>query len=214
MSLIKKLENFWYYYKVPVIIVIIIALAGIFLVGELSENVPSDLSISLVSADVLSNESINFNEALPGLIQDIDNDGGANITISRLYISESMKDENAEVMKTSLEAQLANKGATLFIVDRTNFDNLIKKDAFCPLDELMDVSEYGDRVIRRNDVPIALHLAGSKVLADMKFVNDDLYALVLFRRPGEKNDPVRVKEYENAARVLTELMKQSQSNPA
>ncbi len=208
MSFKKKLENFWYYYKTPVIIVIIVALAGIFLISEMTKSVPSDLSVALVSTGALSDESINFNEALPNVIQDIDDDGGANITISRLYISESMKKEDLDVMRQSLEAKLANKGATLFLVDRTNFDSLIKKDAFCPLDELMNIAEYGDRVICRGDTPIALSLAGSKVLSDMKFSDDDLYAMILFRRPGEENDPVRVKEYENAVRVLTELMKQ------
>ena len=209
MSFKKKLENFWYYYKVPVIIVIIVAAAGIFLISEMSKSVPSDLKISLISEGTLSDETINFNEALPNVIQDIDNDGGANITISRIYINKTMKTEDLDVMKNTLESQLANKGATLFIVDQSNYDNLIKKDAFCPLNELMDLSDYGDRVIYRGEVPIALHLSGSKVLADMKFENDDLYALVLFRRPGEENDPVRVKEYENATLVLKELMKQS-----
>lgn len=209
MSFKKKLENFWYYYKVPVIIVIIVATAGIFLISEMSKSVPSDLKISLISEGTLSDETINFNEALPNVIQDIDNDGGANITISRIYINKTMKTEDLDVMKNTLESQLANKGATLFIVDQSNYDNLIKKDAFCPLNELMDLSDYGDRVIYRGEVPIALHLSGSKVLADMKFENDDLYALILFRRPGEENDPVRVKEYENATLVLKELMKQS-----
>lgn len=212
MSFKAKIENFWYYHKSAVIIILIVVLAGAFLVGELSKSVPSDLKVSLVSTGMLSEGNINFNEAMPGLIDDIDANGDANITIARLFLTEGMKEDNAEAMRQSLEAQLANKGATLFIVDAVNFERLIKKDAFCPLDELIDVSDYGDRVFYREGTPIALHLTGSKVLSDMEFLNDDLYAMVLFRRPGEENDPVRVAEYENAAKVLTELMKQN--NPA
>ena len=209
MSFKAKLENFWYYHKATVIVVTIVVLAGILLVGELSKQVPSDLKISLVSADALSDGNINFNKALPGVIADIDDSGDAIITIERLFLSKSLSEDNAEATQQSLEAQLANKGATLFIVDRVNYDRLIKKDAFCPLNELMDLSTYGDRVLYRGDTPIALHLTGSKVLSDMKFLSDDLYALVLFRRPGEENDPVQVAEYDNAVKVITELMKQS-----
>ncbi len=212
MSFKAKIENFWYYYKSAVILILVVVLAGIFLLTDFTKTVPSDLKITLISADALSEGNINFNEAMPGLIDDIDANGEANITISRLFLSESMEEDSAETMRQTLESQLANKGATLFIVDAVNFESLIKKDAFCPLDELLDISGYGDRVFYRDDTPIALHLTGSKVLSDMEFLDDDLYALVLFRRPGDENDPVCVAEYENAARVLTELMKQK--NPA
>lgn len=212
MSFKAKIENFWYYYKSAVILIGIVVLAGILLLNEFTKTVPSDLKVSLISAGTLSEGNINFNESLPGVIEDIDASGDANITIARLFLSESMKEDNAEAMRQSLESQLANKGATLFLVDAINFERLVKKDAFCPLDELMDISGYGDRVFYRDGTPIALHLTGSKVLSDMEFLNDDLYALILFRRPGEENDPVCVAEYKNATKVLTELMKQN--NPA
>lgn len=209
MSFKAKLENFWYYYKTAFILGLVVVLAGVFLISELTKKVPSDLKISLISEDVLSEASINFNEALPGIVQDIDNNGDASITISRLFINDKLEKEKAEAMSQSLESQLASQSATLFIADKANYEKLIKKDAFCPLNELLDVTPYGDRVLYRGETPIALHLAGSKVLADMQFVTDDLYALVLFRRPGDENIPERVKEYENAVNVMIELMKQS-----
>ncbi len=209
MSFKAKLENFWYYYKSALILALIVILAGALLISEFTKKVPSDLKISLISEDILSEANINFNAALPGIVQDIDNNGDSNITISRLFISDKLNDENTEAMRQSLESQLASQTATLFIADKANFEMLIKKDAFCPLNELLDITPYGDRVFYRGETPIALHLAGSKILADMQFVTDDLYALVLFRRPGEENIPERVKEYENAANVIIELMKQS-----
>lgn len=208
-SLKSKIENFWYYYKVPAIIILIVILIVGFLISENRGQVVSDLNISLVSAEALTESTINFNEALPGVIRDINGDGEANITISRLFIGEDLKEKNAETYLQTLESQLAGKGATLFIFDKINYDRMAKKDAFCPLDTFFDVSQYSDRVLYRNDEPIAFHLTGSKVLADMGFTSDDLYALLLFQRPEDESDPASRAEYENAAAVLSALMMQS-----
>lgn len=211
-SIKEKLENFWYYYKTPVIIgVILIAIAS-YLISELTSSVSSDLKISLVSQNPLSEGSINFNEGMPGLIKDINNDSEANITIQRTFLGEDITSDESQAYYQTVMGQLSDKGATLFIFDKINLDRMIKKDAFCPLDELIDISAYGDRVIYRNEVPVALSLDGSKVLSDMQFTDDDLYALVLFRRPEDANDSECIAEYENAALVLTELMKQIETN--
>ncbi|MBQ4517954.1 MAG: hypothetical protein II997_05160 [Clostridia bacterium] len=211
-SVKEKLENFWYYYKTPVIIVVILIAIAAFLISELTSSVSSDLKISLTSQNPLTEGSINFNEGMPGLIKDINNDGEANITIQRTFLGEDITSDENQTYYQTLMGQLSDKGATLFIFDKINLDRMIKKDAFCPLNELIDISSYGDRVIYRNDVPVALSLAGSKVLSDMQFTEDDLYALVLFRRPEDTTDPKRIAEYENAALVLAELVKQAEAN--
>lgn len=211
-SLKEKIENFWYYYKTPIIIVAIVVALVLYLYSEFSPSVVSDLKISLTSQEALTEASINFNEEMPGLVKDINNDGEANITIQRFFIGEDLTNEDNQIYYQSLLGELANKGATLFIFDKMNFDRIVKKDAFCPLNKLMDVSSFGDRVVYRNNVPVALHLSGSKVLAEMQFTNDDLYALVLFRRDEDLNDPECIAEYKNAVLVLNELMKQVDAN--
>lgn len=202
-----KLENFWYYYKIPVIIVVVLAAIFSFLFWGDSDSVVTDVNIAIVSADVLTESTINFNEALPDLITDANGDGEANITVSRFFISKDLTEENDETYQNNLESALADKGAILFIADAANYERLIKKDAFCPLDEFFDTEAYGDRVMYRDGVPIAFHLTGSKVLADMTFTTDDLYAMLLFRRDEDANDPTETIMYENAAAVLTELLK-------
>ncbi|MBE7036830.1 MAG: hypothetical protein E7403_06015 [Ruminococcaceae bacterium] len=208
----EKLENFWYYYKLPVIISILVVGIGVFLYFEFSQSVVSDLKVCLTSKEALSEGTINFNEGMPGLIKDINGDNEANITIQRIFLGEDISSDEGQTYYQNLMGQLSSKGSTLFIFDKTNLDRMIKKDAFCPLNELMDLSAYNDRVVYRNDVPVALHLTGSKVLADMEFTSDDLYAMVLFRRPEDANDLKCNAEYDNAVLVLKELMKQVETN--
>lgn len=207
-SFLSKVENFWYYYKAPVIIVIVIAAVLAILFTSNSDSVATDLNIAIVTSETLTEESINFNESLPGLIADANGDGEANITISRFFISKDLTQENDETYQNNLESQLANKGAIIYIADAANYERLIKKDAFCPLDEFFDTEAYGNRVMYRGDQPIAFHLTGSKLLADMSFTTDDLYAMLLFRRPEDADDPIENTEYANAVAVLKELLVQ------
>lgn len=204
----EKIENFWYYYKVPVIAVIIVAFIAAFFINERRHTVVSDLKTTLATVSAVTDSSIDFNKALPGLVEDINGDGEANITISRLYISENLSEENDETYLNTLESQLSGKGSTLFIFDKANLDRMIKKDAFCSLDEFFDISAYGDRVVYRNGEPVALHLTGSRVLADMEFNTDDLYVMLLFRRPGDEENAECTAEYRNAVLMIEELMKQ------
>ncbi|MBE7022568.1 MAG: hypothetical protein E7414_05080 [Ruminococcaceae bacterium] len=203
----QKLENFWYYYKTPVILGILVLLIIAFLISGTTEKVATDLNISIVTADILTEGSINFDEALGDVIVDSNNDGEAHITINRLFLAENTGGENYEAYAQALEAQLSDRGAVLFIFDRLNYERMIKKDAFCPLNELIDINAYGDRVLYHNDRPMALSLQGSKVLADMNFTNDDVYAMFLFRRPEDAQNETLNIQYQNGVAVLTELMK-------
>ncbi|MBE7035205.1 MAG: hypothetical protein E7402_03655 [Ruminococcaceae bacterium] len=202
----SKLENFWYYHKGTCLVALFVIIILSFIATNYTSRLDTDINISLVSENILSEATINFNTIFADKIEDANGDGEPLITISRLFIGRGNEDNQDEL--NLLEKQLANKGATLFIVDALNYERLIKKDAFCPLDEFFSVEDYGDRVCYRGDVPIAFHLGGSKVLAEMEFVTDDLYALLLFRREGEENDPAENAEYRNAVTILDALMVQ------
>ncbi|MBR6729552.1 MAG: hypothetical protein IKL80_05250 [Clostridia bacterium] len=202
-----KWEDFWYYHKVTVIICIFILVFIAMFISQFTSKIKTDLNISLITADVVTEGSINFDELLSDRIQDTNADGENNITLTRLFITGKEDDEADEASRQNLEAQLANRGSVIFIFDAYNYENAIKKDAFCPLNELIDVESYGDRVVYHNEKPMALSLKGSALLADMGFSNDDLYALVLFRRPEDAQNETLNLQYENAAVVLNELMK-------
>lgn len=205
-SFFSKLENFWYYYKTPVIL----AAAFIFILSVVIcqnlQSVKTDLNIALVSVDVLNEGNINFEEKLAAQMIDSDQNGEKHITLTRIFLNPKSTDENTESTRLHLESLLADKGAVLFIFDKENFEYIMTKDAFCPLDALMDTAAYGDKVYKRNEVPVALHLAGSTLLKDMGFTNDDLYATVLFKRDEDAQNQVLAAQYENGITVLKELM--------
>lgn len=206
-SLKAKIENFWYYYKVPTIIILVVLCIGALVLMSAPESVHGDLNIVLVSAEPITEGTINFNDVIPKeAIKDINEDGRQDITFSRLFVSAEIKDDDTRAYQQTLESYLSGRKAVLYIFDRVNYDRMIQKDAFCPLDEFFDVNAYRDRVLYRNDEPMAFSLAGSKALADMGLSNDDLYALMLFRLPEGELEPLEPL-YENAVSVLTELLK-------
>ncbi len=208
VSLKGKMEDFWYYHKMPVILGLVALLIGMVCFSDMFYKVPTDLNLYMVTAEPVSEGTINFDEVLSDVVQDIDGNGESDITISRVFLSADLAEENASYYQQSLETELANQGAVMYIFDRVNYERMVKKDAFCPLDAYLDVAAYGDRILYRDNVPVAVSLAGSKVLKEMEFTNDDLYALLLFQRPEDFEDTNRMAEYENAAAVLEALLQQ------
>ncbi len=206
-SFFAKLENFWYYYKTPVILTAVFIFILSVVISQNLKTVKTDLNIALVSADVVNEGNINFETHLGEQMLDSDQNDEKHITLTRIFLNPTSTDENNESARLHLESLLADRGAVLFIFDRQNFEHYIAKDAFCPLNELMDTTPYGDKVFYRNDVPIALHLEGSKLLKDMGFSNEDLFATVLFKRDEDAQNQVLSAQYENGMTVLKELMK-------
>jgi len=206
-SFFAKLENFWYYYKTPVILAAVFIFILSVVISQNLKSVKTDLNIALVSADVVNEGNINFESYLGEQMADSDQNGEKHITLTRIFLNPKSTDENNESARLHLESLLADRGAVLFVFDRQNFEHYIAKDAFCSLDEIMDITPYGDNVFYRNDVPVALHLEGSKLLKDMGFSNEDLFATVLFKRDEDAQNQVLSAQYENGVTVLKELMK-------
>jgi len=206
-SFFRKIENFWYYYKWSVILGLLAVLIVAFFISEFTNRVPTDINISIVTKDMITEGSINFEQVLGEKIQDANGDGEKHITISRLFITEDAEDENTESAIYTLESQLADKGAVLFIMDQYNYERVMARDAFCPLNEMIDISTLGDRVLYRGDTPIALSLKGSALLPEVGITNDDLYALVLFKRDEDAQNQEINKQYENGSVILAELAK-------
>lgn len=206
-SVKDKIENFWYYHKgIVIACLILIFMVGLTLVNKLTIK-KSDLTIALITAAPVTEENIRIGHALTPVMTDINNDNGAYLTTAQFPIAEDASDEQSQNYIKLLESQLSNRAATLFIVDKPNLDRLLKKDAFSPLDDFFSIKDYADRIVYHNEKPMAFHLVGSNTLSEIGFTTDDLYALLLFHLPEDKENPVREGEFKNAVSVLTELMK-------
>ncbi len=112
----KKLQNFWYYYKVPAIIALIVLAAGIYLLLQ-HRSVESDYHAAIVSPQSPSADQLErIQKALEGIGQDQNGDGSVVVTLRvfRFAIGENGQGMNEAA---ALDADLVGNQSGLFFVN-------------------------------------------------------------------------------------------------
>ena len=113
----KKLQNFWYYYKVPAIIALIVMAAGIYLFLLQHRSVESDYHAAIVSPQSPSADQLErIQKALEGIGQDQNGDGSVVVTLRvfRFAIGEDGQGINEAA---ALDADLVGNQSGLFFVN-------------------------------------------------------------------------------------------------
>lgn len=113
----KKLQNFWYYHKIPTVIVLVVLAAGLnfFLISR--QTAESDYHIAIVSPQARSGEQLErIQKVLEGIGQDQNGDGtvAVQLRVFRFAIGEDGQDMN-EV--AALDADLVGNESGLFFVE-------------------------------------------------------------------------------------------------
>lgn len=180
--LLSSLENFWYYYKWPflggivIFFVVIIAMIHFSSVEE-----PSDASVLAVFARPLTTQEFEFQTRLEGAIEDADGNGTKRISTNALYITEGGNSDEDSLATSKFENAIAYAQADLVLMDGTNFKRFQSKDFLEPLENYVDVSQFDrDSLIYRDGIAVAVKLTDSKLLLDMQFFIDDVYAGIMF----------------------------------
>lgn len=112
----KKLQNFWYYYKVPVIIILAVLAVGVYLYSQ-RETVEADYRVAVVAARGCSDEQLaRLKTVLTAAGQDLNGDGSVTVKIRvyRFAIGAEGQDMN-EI--GGLDADLVGKVSGLFFVE-------------------------------------------------------------------------------------------------
>ena len=205
--LLSSLENFWYYYKWPflggivIFFVVIIAMINFLEVEE-----PSDASILAVFARPLTMQEFSFQTGLEDVIEDADGNGTKQISTNALYITEEGDSDEDSLATSRFENTIAYAQADLVLLDGTNLARFQPKDFLEPLEHYVDVSQFAEEdLVYRDGKAVAVRLTDSKVLKDMQFFIDDVYAGIMF--VPEESEQTLERYRKNAANMLLELCK-------
>ena len=143
----KWLKNFWYYYKVPVIIAFVILAVGIYFLSQ-RRSVKSDYDAAVVSARGCSDEQLaRLRSVLEQAGRDQTGDGIVTVKIHVYRFAIGTDGQDREAI-AGLDADLVGKVSGLFFVDDPEqFEestNGIGKasDAF-PVSDISQLKEYG-----------------------------------------------------------------------
>ncbi len=112
-----KLQNFWYYYKIPTIIVLILFAVGLYFYSTTRHTVESDYHAAIVSPQSRSGEQLGrILRALEGIGQDQNGDGAVvvELRVFRFAIGEDGQGMNEAA---ALDADLVGNLSGLFFVE-------------------------------------------------------------------------------------------------
>lgn len=206
----SKWDNYWYYYKIHTWIGIFVVFVLAVTITQCVQTVKPDVYIDLVTSVPVTDSSIALDGVFDDVLTDVNEDEKKHINISTLYLNEEMKSEQDMAMQQKMMLELAAGDVTLFIFDKTNLDRYITQDAYSPLSDFIDLAPYqgmDGKLIERDGVPYAISLKGSKKLQELGFATDDLYGAFRFVPEKAAKDEKKMMEYQNAAAILTELLK-------
>ena len=113
----KKLQNFWYYYKIPAIIILVIFAAGLYFFLTTRGSVPGDYHIAIISSRSCSDEQLSkVKTALEGAGEDQNGDGVTAVGI-RVFHFAIGKDGQDMKEIAGLDADLVGKESGLFFTE-------------------------------------------------------------------------------------------------
>ena len=121
-ALIKKLKNFWYYYKIPVGIGLAVLIVGAYLSLQ-SAGVPEvDYHIGLISTTPRSDEHLEaLTEKLTAAGQDLNSDGQVLVKLHTYYVDLADTSPNAGVNNAdkiaALDADLIGGVSGIFLTE-------------------------------------------------------------------------------------------------
>lgn len=208
----ERIENFFYYYKWFVIFGILIVLVlsmYIPAIFDKSKDEVGDLTVLSVFAHPLTAEEYDIDKRINEVIEDVDGDGEKTVLSKPFFITEKRSGDGDIISEAQLNEQLKVARGDLLIFDEPNLSYYLKKDIFAPLEDFVDLSSVPEEdIIRKDGVAVAVKLTRSKVLSDMHFIIDEVYAGVLFIPDGA--DDVTLKSRDNTAPAIEKLLKKSE----
>lgn len=203
----RSIENFWYYYKWPFlggIVLFFAVLMAMTATTDISE--PTDVDVVAVFARPLTTQEFEFQSRLQGVVSDADGNGTATIGTEGFYISEQGKSDNDSLAQSKFETVMAYAQGDLVLMDGTNMKRFESKDLWTPLADYIDISQIAkEDLYFRDGVAVGVRLSDSKVLLDMQFIIDDVYAGIMF--VPEETEEAAAPRRENAAKMIQELIK-------
>ena len=119
----EALENFWYHYKVPVLIAAAILVTGCYLLFQHSAVPAADYEVAVISPAYYSDEQLTaLQTALAAAGTDVNGDGKVIVTVHRYHL-EIGADGQDSVEIASLDADLVgNRSGLFFLADPSAFE--------------------------------------------------------------------------------------------
>jgi len=198
---IKKLDNFWYHYKIVVLIALFFICSGLFLLGDFFRKQDPDLVFGYVS-ETYGDES-QFARVEPELFRimgDINGDGKTKINYRLMVIRGNDMYSYGLNQEEHFNHSFLDKDVRLYIIEDKFFEG--KQAYFEPLTDILPPKMLEGGLKNENGEICAAPLLGRPVAEKMDFSRPELYIALKRTMDTEKHDALVPAKKEKAEAIL------------
>lgn len=210
----KKLDNFWYYYKWHVIIGIFVAVVLFFTIHDAVTNVDPDITIDCIMDSGISymhTEALESDlEANAGIN---DNNGDENIkcTIAMAQTGRDPSTASADgSMMQVVQLRMAVGESTIIITEPYILDLYQEHEIFGDMTAIadeMNIPEEKRYMSPDNSKVIAINIDDSEFLKKQGISSTDCFVSLRVLNLDQQNNEQKVKEFENSKEIIKYIIK-------
>lgn len=190
MTFFKRFDNFWFYYKTHILVGIFIIAAAVPLVVFDKDQKPAALQVSLIGNAIspINQEKLQ-NEAAAIILG---KDAKSEVRLNFWQVDGQIRSMSNIDLYQKLLAQIGVKEIDVLLLEKSDFDLMVKEDAFMELNNIL--GNDGIRV----DNEFGINVTGNPILSNAGYHTENKIVCIL------KN----TKHKETAVRFVDWLVKQ------
>lgn len=206
VTLQKRFENYWYYYKWHTIVGIAVIMLIILGLKSFSSSKEADMTIVYVS-DKYADPSVsqNFQDSLKenNLTADLNGDKTEYFYLDPMVVSFDGKNQDVAIMQ-KLQVYMAAGSQSLMMVHK-----YILEDYDGAFEDISDLCQDDENAFVSKDKTITgISVEGNKYLESLGINTDNLYLCLKQRTQKELKNKNRDKEYELAGKIIKFILSQ------
>lgn len=204
MTFKKKLENYWYYYKIHTIVGLFVSIILVTSIVQCAKNVEFDMQLAHVGTSYISTDQIQ--QSLKNIVPDVNGDGNIAVYLDSIIIPDKPTSEADFYMSQKLAITFVDGSTRIYIMEKDFFANEMYSDMFQPLEGIID-KKYLDNSLKYNGMPIALSTLDCPFLVENNMAKENLYVGILAITDSVKNKKNINEIYKASENILKEFIK-------
>lgn len=176
MTFKKKLENYWYYYKIHTFVGLLVAIILVTSIVQCSQNVANDMQLAYVGNSYIPTEQIQ--QSLQDIVPDVNGDGKKAVFIDSIVIPEKPSSEADFYMSQKLAITFVDGSTRMYIMEKNFFASEMYAEMFQPLEGIID-EKYLANSLKYNGKSIALSTLDCSFLVENNAARENLYVGIL-----------------------------------
>lgn len=198
-------QNVWFYYRIHIVVGIIILILIGYTVKEIAERKDPDFAFMYVGEQTLVNEE-ETQKFFEKYATDVNGDGTvyANVLNIALGTGDDVQYASALMQKADITIA-ADENPLILLIDEDNIERYKEMEAFEPIGEILKKhgADESKMLFNEDKKPICLDVTGTKFAEKVGYNGSKkVYLGIQFKRQNKKDDEDYLKLYAEAERIL------------